>query len=109
MKVASPTEELKKTGEINTRDMAVVGPQSAVDSRQLTVDSTSTIKLKDFKPPYLKYESQSSSDGLAVFSEIFYPKGWHAFIDGKETEILRADYVLRALTVPAGKHVIDFN
>ena len=63
--------------------------------------------LKDFTPPHVKYESQSSTDGLAVFSEIYYP-GWHAFIDGKEAEILRADYVLRALAIPAGKHEVEF-
>ena len=68
----------------------------------------SSVRLLDFKPPYLKYESTSSSGGLAVFSEIYYPKGWHAFIDEKEVPILRADYVLRALEVPAGKHVIEF-
>ena len=106
VKVSSANEELKKVGEVNTKDVAVV--QSTVDSRQLTVDSTATIKITEFKPKYIKYESQSGVDGLAVFSEIYYPKGWHAFIDGKETEILRADYVLRALEIPAGKHVIEF-
>ena len=56
----------------------------------------------------MKYESESASNGIAVFSEIFYPKGWHAFIDGKEVTMLRANYVLRALEVPAGKHTIEF-
>lgn len=108
MKVANPTEELKKVAEINTKQVAV---QSATDNPQtaaITYDSSATIKVTEFNPKYLKYESQSSTDGFAVFSEIYYPKGWHAFIDGKETEIQRADYVLRALTIPAGKHTIEF-
>ena len=71
-------------------------------------DSLSQINLIEKKPPYLKYESQSSVNGLAIFSEIFYPKGWHALIDGKEVPILRVNYVLRALEVPSGSHVIEF-
>jgi uncharacterized membrane protein YfhO len=71
-------------------------------------DSLSFIELKEFKPAYLKYESQSSTNSLAVFSEIYYPKGWNAFIDGKEVVILRANYVLRALQIPQGKHSIEF-
>lgn len=103
--VSSPNEELKKVGEVDTRKIAVI--QSA-NNPQLVVDSAATINLIENKPPYMKYESNSSTDGLAVFSEIYYPKGWHALIDGKESEILRADYVLRALNVPSGKHTIEF-
>ncbi len=108
LRVSSPTEELKKIREVNTKEIAVMNSQSTVDSRPWTVDSTASIALTEFTPPYLKYESQSSTDGVAVFSEIYYPKGWHAFIDGKETELLRADYVLRALAIPSGKHTIEF-
>ncbi len=107
MKVNSPAEELKKTSEIDTRKVAVIN-QSTVDIRQLAVDSTATVTLIEHTPPYLKYESESASNGVVVFSEIYYPKGWHAFIDGKEVPILRADYVLRALEVPAGKHTLEF-
>lgn len=106
--VSSPTEELKKTGEINTRDIAVIDKSKFKVQGVMPADSSSVISLKEFTPPHIKYESQSSSGGLVVFSEIYYPKGWHAFIDGKEAEILRADYVLRALLVPAGKHEIEF-
>jgi hypothetical protein len=94
---------------VNSRQVAVVSnQQSTVDSQPLTVDSLSSIQLVERTPPYLKYESMSTSNGLAVFSEIYYPKGWHAFIDGNEVPIIRANYVLRALEVPAGKHTIEF-
>ncbi|MBS1681918.1 MAG: YfhO family protein [Bacteroidetes bacterium] len=105
--VKSPAEELKKVGEVNTKNVAVIDV-SKFQIPNFEFDSTSTITLQEFTPPYLKYESQSATDGLAVFSEIYYPKGWHAFIDGAETEILRADYVLRALKIPQGKHTIEF-
>ncbi|HEY5825751.1 MAG TPA: YfhO family protein, partial [Cyclobacteriaceae bacterium] len=105
----SANEELKKTGEIDTKSVAVINSKlSTVDSQQLTVDSTATITLTEQKPYQMKYESQSASNGVAVFSEIFYPKGWNATIDGKEVPILRANYVLRALEIPAGKHTIEF-
>ncbi len=109
VKVGSPAEELHQTGRVDSRQVVVVNSQqSTVDSQLLTVDSLSSIKLLERTPPYLKYESTSNSNGLAVFSEIYYPKGWHAFIDGNEVPIIRANYVLRALEVPAGKHTIEF-
>ena len=105
--VNSPLEELKKVGELNTRQAAVVdGSKFKVPSFKF--DSTAMIKVTEHKPNYLKYESESILDGFAVFSEIYYPKGWKATIDGQETEILRADYVLRAMNIPAGKHIIEF-
>ena len=67
------------------------------------------IKLTDYKPNYLKYDAtMNSGSQLAVFSEIYYPKGWKSFIDGKETDYVQANFVLRAMVVPAGKHLIEF-
>ncbi len=107
LRVNSPTEELKNTGEINTRTIAVVD-QSKFTIQNFDYDSSSKIALVKFEPAYVKYESNSATNGFAVFSEIYYPKGWHAFIDGKEVVILRADYVLRALQIPSGNHLIEF-
>ena len=105
--VKSPTEELNKVADINTKNVAVID-NSKFKVQNFEFDSLSSIKLIDFKPAYLKYESESSVNGLAVFSEIYYPKGWSAFIDGKATSIIRANYVLRALAIPKGKHVVEF-
>ncbi len=105
--VNSPTEELKKVCDLSTHEAAVVdGSKFKVQSFQF--DSAAVINLSEHKPNYMKYESQSAADGFAVFSEIYYEKGWKATIDGKETEILRANYILRALSIPAGKHLIEF-
>lgn len=105
--VASPNEELKALRTINTRYIAVIDG-SAFKVEETPYDSAATISLLEHTPRYLKYESNSAVKGLAVFSEIYYDKGWKAFIDGNETDIIRVDYVLRALQVPEGKHTIEF-
>jgi hypothetical protein len=105
--VNSPTEELKKVEAVNTKTTAVIdGSKFKIQS--FGFDSLAAIDLMEFTPPYVKYQSQSATNGLAVFSEVYYPKGWRAFIDGKEAPILRANYVLRALELPAGNHTIEF-
>ncbi len=105
--VNSPNEELEKTSVINTKTEAVID-QTKFKIQPVHYDSASSIALKEGKPSYLKYESTSAVNGLGVFSEIYYPKGWSAFIDGKEVAILRVNYVLRALEIPAGNHQIEF-
>ncbi len=107
VEVNSANEELSKVSEISSKETAVLDV-SKFKISSFGFDSLSQINLVEKKPSYLKYESKSVNNGLAVFSEIFYPKGWHAFIDGKEVSILRVNYVLRALEVPSGNHVIEF-
>ncbi len=69
----------------------------------------SSIELVEYEPNYLKYKAKvGSGEPVVVFSEIWYPEGWKAFIDGKETDYFRTDYVLRGMSVPAGEHVIEF-
>ena len=71
-------------------------------------DSAANIHLTSYAPDVLEYTSSSSLAKTAVFSEIYYPYGWKAYIDGQPTEIFRANYILRALNIPAGEHQIRF-
>ena len=72
-------------------------------------DAQATIKLTDYKPNYLTYEAKNlKSDQLAVFSEIYYDKGWDAYVDGNKVPHFRANYILRAMIIPAGDHKIEF-
>jgi hypothetical protein len=107
VKVKSPTEELEKICDVNTKTQAVID-ESKFSSPSISYDSAANIVLRESFPNRMTYESQSGKNGLAVFSEVFYPKGWIATIDGNEVPIIRADYVLRALEIPAGKHTIEF-
>jgi hypothetical protein len=105
--VNSPIEELALISKTDTKNIAIID-KSKFKIPDFGYDSLGEIRFIESAPARLKYESTSNANGLAVFSEIYYPKGWIATIDGKETPILRADYVLRALEIPAGKHTIEF-
>ena len=85
---------------VDKRFESVVQPSSASDS-------TCSITLTAYEPNDLKYEVNSSKGGTVVFSEIYYP-GWQAYIDGEKVEHGRANYILRAMNVPAGQHVVEF-
>ena len=107
IKVNSPDEAFNGIGDIETKTQAIVN----VSEFDLKIHDPSTegqINLIDYHPGYWKYNSQNSGDGFAVFSEIYYPKGFKVTIDGQPVEMLRANYVLRALEIPAGNHEIVF-
>ncbi|MCF6296058.1 MAG: YfhO family protein [Flavobacteriaceae bacterium] len=72
------------------------------------VDSLASIKLLDYKPNYLKYQSNNANEGFAVFSENYYGQGWQAYVDGVEAEHIRVNYVLRGMEIPKGNHTIEF-
>lgn len=107
--VANADSEIVSLYNINTKTEAVI--QSKFKTENGIADSYSgngTIKMLSYKPNYLTYESSSSSDEFAVFSEIYYPKGWNAYIDGTLTPHVCVNYVLRGLPLKAGKHKIEF-
>ncbi|MBD5315446.1 MAG: hypothetical protein HDS08_04710 [Bacteroides sp.] len=70
-------------------------------------DSTDAIRLTSYRPNRLTYHADSRQGGIAVFSEVYFPWGWNATIDGTPAEIARVDYVLRALRIPAGSHTVE--
>jgi len=107
IKVNSPDEAFNGIGNIETKTQAIVNA-SQFDLKIDDPSSEGQINLIDYHPGYWKYNSQNSGDGFAVFSEIYYPKGFKVTIDGQPVEMLRANYVLRALEIPAGNHEIVF-
>lgn len=101
------SEECAALGQVDLSNTMVIGN----DYKQYTdgfkpAAEGSSIKLTSYAPDVLTYKSQSSADGTVVFSEIFYPYGWKAYIDGKPAQIFRANYLLRAMNIPAGNHDI---
>jgi hypothetical protein len=110
MYVPSADKEITTLGEVNPRWYAVVNEKykPVLNGFDPVFDSTATIKMISYAPNKLVYESNAKKDQVAVFSEIYYPKGWNAYIDGNPSEHFNADYVLRAMKVPAGKHSIEF-
>ncbi len=107
--VNSADEEMKALDKLNSMNVAIINTKDFdIKDKAFAKDSAATIKLDLYKPNHLKYTSNNANKGLAVFSEIYYKNGWNAYIDGKEIGIFRADYTLRALEIPAGKHIIEF-
>ena len=100
---------MKLLGEIDTRHELVIDKSlaSALPSK-ITPDSTAKISLKSYAPNHLIYSVDTKTDQVAVFSEIYYDKGWKATIDGKEVPYTRVNYLLRAMPLKAGSYDVEF-
>jgi uncharacterized membrane protein YfhO len=92
----------------NPTTTAIVDKRFSKELFKFTKDTTAKINLTSYKPNHLTYTTTSKSNQLAIFSEIYYDKGWNAYIDGKPTTHFRANYILRAMKIPSGKHTIEF-
>ncbi|WP_310559033.1 YfhO family protein [Flavobacterium sp.] len=110
--VKSADDEMKALDKLDSKVIAVKFKDKNDKNFEMPlpfrIDSLATIQLTSYKPNHLKYISNNKYLGFGVFSEIYYEKGWNAYVDGKLTDHFLVDYVLRAMEVPAGKHVIEF-
>ena len=105
--------EILALNELNPADTAIIDKRFAamVQGKNLERDSNSVIVMehqKPYNPDYVVYKTKASKDQLAVFSEVYYAPDWRAYIDGKPADYFRANYILRAMIVPAGEHKIEF-
>ena len=106
---ADANEEMKLLGEIDTKNELVID-QSLASNLPVSIvpDSAAKISLKSYKPNHLIYSVNTQSEQVAVFSEIFYDKGWNASINGKEVPYTRVNYLLRGLTLEPGAYELEF-
>ena len=106
VKASSADEEIALLGSADLRREAVIGPDFTAPVTPETVAQSDTIYLHSYAPNELHYKYSAASDRLAVFSEIYYPNGWTATVDGQPLDLLRADWTLRAAMLPAGEHEV---
>jgi hypothetical protein len=106
---ANADQEMEAISSFDPKNEAIVDEQyRSMMSKPHAIDPAATIKLTSYNPDHLVYESGSQTPQTAVFSEIYYDKGWKMLIDGEEKPFFRVDYLLRAAEIPVGNHKIEF-
>ena len=109
LKAKSANEEMKLLGTLDTRIAAIYSDDEAgALAASYKIDANSRVSMNRYATNELNYTSKNSSDGVIVFSEIYYPDGWNCYIDGKKTPYFRVNYLLRGVKVAAGNHKIDW-
>jgi hypothetical protein len=108
--VASARDELEGLRHADPAGTAIIHERFAplLQDRGFNFDESATIRLLEYAPNRLEYATSAADDQLALFSEVYYPDGWHATVDGEPAAHFRANYILRGMIVPAGQHVIVF-
>ena len=105
VRASSPQEEIEAVGKIDTKREAVMTDEYLPENFNF---SEGEITLEEYRPNYLRYKATAQGDALVVFSEIFTKQGWSVSIDGEKARPLRADYILRAVELPAGEHTVEW-
>jgi hypothetical protein len=106
--VKDDVEEIQTIGSTNLRDTAIVQQSFTSKVTQPQWDSAASISLTKFDNDTMDYVASCNTPQFAVFSEVYYPDGWNAYMDGKKVDYVKTNYVLRGLSIPAGKHSIKF-
>ena len=103
-------EEIQLLDSLNTKQTAVINKEflPKIPVQNIQRDTISTIELFSYQPNHLVYEAITETDQLVIFSEVYYPEGWNAYINGKPAEYFRANYLLRAMVIPPGNNKIEF-
>ena len=106
--VANADEEIASLNSLDVSTTAVVDTRFSEQIIDNLDNTNSNIALIEYQPNYLKYSANLDTDGIAIFSEIYYGSGWNAYIDGVISPHFRANYVLRGMKIPLGEHLIEF-
>src|SRR5690606_3150517 len=108
--VNSNQAEMDALGTFDPKKEAIVneGLKGQLGDKSIGQPNNAEIKLTSYHPDTLKYEYSAGNNVFAVFSEIYYDKGWKAYVDGEEVPIIRTDYLLRGLSLPGGNHKVEF-
>ena len=106
--VENADDEILALNNFDASSIAIIDKRFKSLIKEFSSDSLSSIKLDEYQPNYLKYSSSSKENQIAVFSEVYYDKGWNAYIDGELVSHFRANYILRAMNIPKGNHTIEF-
>jgi hypothetical protein len=108
--VKNADEEMKAISSFDPKQEAIVDEQfkNLIDTTRLGADPSAFIKMEKYHPDHIEYSYSAPRDVIAVFSEVYYDKGWNMYIDGEQKPYFRADYVLRAAQLVAGNHKVEF-
>ena len=105
VRTATAEDEIGMLDVVDLSRVAVVDDRFKIKGIEF---GSGTIELAEYRPNYLRYEYEADGPALAVFSEIYFDKGWKAYVDGEQAPYIRADYILRAMELPAGRHTVEW-